>query len=292
LFEEDSCRVAESSNPYEYATRDAQVRRTFSLVKIWVAAAAVALVVASSAQAGFTPAWSYLPTSLRSQLASQQGGTLYLPARTPLFYRYRSGARVVNGTLTVPFTNRVRVRQGVWKWTKQTFTWEVARYGKACTAYASVAKTLQVDGNKVYSDGNGTTWRCVPGHVLRASGGALPDVGLATVVASGLDVAKRTSGFTVSLAVTPTTVRRGRTVLVHGVAGDCTAGDAVTIISHAFSAAHSFAGVPAVFAQVGSAGRFTTTTRIPATRRPGTYVLTARCGGGNLGVSAHRKVTR
>src|SRR4029077_5402340 len=124
------------------------------------------------------------------------GGTLYLPARTPLFYRYRAGAQVVNGTLTVPFTNRVRIRQGLWQWTKQTFTWQVVPYGrgKDCTAYASVAKTLQVDGNKVDSDGNGTTWRCVVdamggGHVLVATqGGALPDVGLATVVASGLDV--------------------------------------------------------------------------------------------------------
>jgi hypothetical protein len=269
------------------------VRRTFSLVKGWIVATGVALVVASSASAGFTPAWSYVPATLRSQLARQQGGTLYLPARTPLFYRYRAGAKVVNGTLTVPFTNRVRIRAGVWKWTNQTFIWRVARYTKACTAYASVAKTLQVDGNKVYSDGSGTTWRCVPGHVLvAAEGGALPDVGLATVVASGLDVSKRSSAFTVSLAVTPTTVRRGHTVLVHGVAGDCTAGDAVTVISHAFSATRSFAGVPAVSAQVGSAGRFSTTARIPATRAPGTYVLTARCGGGNLGVSARLKVTR
>ena len=83
---------------------------------------------------------------------------------------------------------------------------------------------------------------------------------------------------------------RVRTVAA-AVAGGCTAGDRVTIISRAFAAAHSFAGVPAVFAQVGSAGRFSTTTRIPATRSPGTYLLTARCGGGNLGVSARLAVT-
>ena len=75
-----------------------------------------------------------------------------------------------------------------------------------------------------------------------------------------------------------------------GVAGGCTSGDQVTIISHAFAPAHTFAGVPAVFAQVGSAGRFSAKTRIPATRGPGTYLLTARCGGGNLGVSAHLTV--
>jgi hypothetical protein len=92
--------------------------------------------------------------------------------------------------------------------------------------------------------------------------------------------------------VTPSTVKRGQTVLVHGVAGGCTSGDAVTVISQAFSGAHSFAGVPAVFAQVGSAGRFSTRTRIPVTRLPGRYTLTARCGGGNLGVSAHLTVAR
>ena len=83
-----------------------------------------------------------------------------------------------------------------------------------------------------------------------------------------------------------------KTVLVRGVAGGCTSGDTVTVISRAFAATHSFAGVPAVFAQVGSAGRFSAVTRIPATRAPGSYVVTARCGGGNLGVSAHLTVTR
>jgi hypothetical protein len=77
---------------------------------------------------------------------------------------------------------------------------------------------------------------------------------------------------------------------VSGVAGGCTPGDRVTILSRAFAATYRFAGVPALFAQVGSAGRFSAKTRIPATRRPGTYVLTARCGGGNLGVSARLTV--
>jgi hypothetical protein len=65
----------------------------------------------------------------------------------------------------------------------------------------------------------------------------------------------------------------------------------VTIISRAFSPIRSFAGVPAVYASVGAAGRFSTTTGIPRLRRPGSYVITARCGGGNLGVSAHLTVT-
>ncbi len=261
-----------------------------------------AAVAAAGARAGFTPAWSYLPAPLRATLAAKQGGTLYLPARVPLFYRYRSGAAVANGRLTVPFTNRVRVRAGVWNWTKQSFRWQVLPLAKgtACTAWAPLAKTYQVDGNKInWTDANGgAAWRCVvdrngKSKVLTAtSGSKLAGAGLAIVVASGLDVSRRTSGVTVALSVTPTRVRRGRTVLVRGVAGGCTSGNTVTIISHAFVGTHSFAGVPAVFGEVGSAGRFSAVTRIPATRTPGTYTVTARCGGGNLGVSAHITVTR
>jgi hypothetical protein len=269
--------------------------------------AAVSLVVAAGvgavARGGFTPAWSYLPTPLRAQLAAKSGGSLFLPARMPLFYRFRSGAAVANGKLTVTFTNRVRVRQGVWRWTKQTIRWQTLPLasGTDCTAWRVKEKTLQVDGNKVYwsaTPAPGAAWRCVTDKrgrtlVLTASAsGTFADEPLAGVVASGLDVSARSGAPRVSLAVTPTTVRRGHTVLVHGLAQGCTSGDTVTVISHAFSTAHSFAGVPAIFAEVGSAGRFSATTRIPIARRPGTYVLTARCGGGNLGVSAHLTVTR
>jgi hypothetical protein len=263
-----------------------------------IAVVALSLALAGgTARAGFTPAWSYVPAPLRAQLAAQSGGVLYLPARTPDFYRYRSGASVTNGKLTVPFTNRVRIRAGVWQWTKKTFVWNVQRYAGDCTSFATPDKTLQLSGNKVYwSDGSGVAWRCVKdargrSFVLSASSTTgLGDAGLASAVASGLDVSNRTSATTVALTVAPRTVHRGGTVLVSGVAGGCTAGDRVTVISRAFAATHTFAGVPAVYAQVGSAGRFSAKTRIPATRRAGTYVLTARCGGGNLGVSAHLTV--
>ncbi len=254
-------------------------------------------VVGGTARAGFVPAWSYVPAPLRAQLAAESGGVLYLPARTPAFYRYRSGAKVANGKLAVTFTNRVRIREGVWQWTKKTFVWNAQRYSGDCTAFATPDKTLQLSGNKVYwSASTGVAWRCVKDsrgrtYVLSASS-ATPfgEGGLASVVASGLDVSRRSSAVTVALTVKPGTVRRGGTVLVSGVAGGCTSGDQVTIISRAFAAKHSFAGVPALFAQVGSAGRFSAKTRIPATRKPGTYVLTARCGGGNLGVSARLAV--
>ena len=255
---------------------------------------------ATAVSAGFVPAWSYLPAPLRAQLAAKSGGTLFLPARTPLFYRYRTGAKVVGGTLSVPFTNRVRVKAGVWRWTGATFLWQVRPLPAAtpCESWKTVDKTLQMSGNKVlWSAADGTAWRCVTDRkgrrlVLSASAAAAPgDAGLATVVASGLDVSARTNAPTVALTVKPSRVRHGATVLVQGVAGGCTGGDSVTVISHAFAPTHSFAGVPAVFARVGSAGRFSATTRIPATRRPGVYTLTARCGGGNLGVTAHLTVT-
>jgi hypothetical protein len=254
-------------------------------------------LVGGVAHAGFTPAWSYVPAALRAKLATQSGGVLYLPARTPGFYRYRSGAKVKNGKLTVTFTNRVRIRAGVWQWTKKTFVWNVQRYSDDCTAFATPDKTLQLSGNKVYwSTGSEVAWRCVNdargrSFVMSASSTTgLGDAGLGSAVASGLDVSRRTSAIIVALSVAPRTVRRGRAVLVSGVAGSCTAGDQVTIISRAFAATRTFAGVPAVYAPVGAAGRFSARARIPGTRRPGTYGLTARCGGGNLGISARLAV--
>lgn len=147
----------------------------------------------------FTPAWTYVPAPLRAQLAAQQGGTLYLPARSLDFYRYRSGAAVRAGFLTVTFTNRVRVRRGVWRWTNQTFTWQVRPLSvrAECRNWGSAQKTLQMSGNKVYW-APGVAWRCVTDrhrrrHVLAAidSTGRLPDTGLGFVVASGLDVSGR-----------------------------------------------------------------------------------------------------
>jgi hypothetical protein len=99
------------------------------------------------------------------------------------------------------------------------------------------------------------------------------------------------SGSRVSLRVSPASVHRGGTVVVSGNAAPCPAGDAVTIISHAFPVQHEFAGVPAVFAKVRRGGAFRTTTTIPRHRKAKRYVVTARCGGGNLGVEAHLKVT-
>jgi hypothetical protein len=89
-----------------------------------------------------------------------------------------------------------------------------------------------------------------------------------------------------SLHVTPSRALAGASVRVFGNAGGCPRGDTVTLLSSAFSSTHEFAGVPAVFTRVKARGAFSTTTRIPSGRAAGPYGITARCGGGNLGVSA------
>ena len=95
-----------------------------------------------------------------------------------------------------------------------------------------------------------------------------------------------------SLTLAPPSVERGHVVIVSGSAGDCPRGDSVTIISRAFVHTHDFAGLPAVFAPVQPSGLFHVKTRIPATKPKGSYTVTARCGGGNLGIVRHLAVRR
>jgi hypothetical protein len=95
-----------------------------------------------------------------------------------------------------------------------------------------------------------------------------------------------------SLSLTPSSVRRGHTVLMKGSADGCTVGNTVFILSRAFVHTHDFAGVPAVLAKVKAGGLYRVSTRIPATKKPGRYAVTARCGGGNLGFLKHLTVRR
>jgi hypothetical protein len=90
-----------------------------------------------------------------------------------------------------------------------------------------------------------------------------------------------------TLAVAPTPVHRGALVYIRGNAGDCPVHDSVTVISRAFPRTHEFAGVPAVLTPVRLHHLFRASTRIPSTKAPGRYVVTARCGGGTFGVAAH-----
>jgi hypothetical protein len=93
------------------------------------------------------------------------------------------------------------------------------------------------------------------------------------------------------LTLEPSSVRHGDSIVISGVSGDCPAGDAVTVISKAFPLTQEFAGVPAVTAIVQSDGSFGTDVAIPSTTQPGDYDVTARCGGGNLGLLLHLTVT-
>jgi hypothetical protein len=95
-----------------------------------------------------------------------------------------------------------------------------------------------------------------------------------------------------TLTLTPSTVRRGHVVGLRGSAVGCPAGDTVELLSRAFVHAHDFAGVPAVYAMVRPGGAFGATTRIPASKAPGRYTVTGRCGGGNLGFLKHLTVRR
>jgi hypothetical protein len=95
-----------------------------------------------------------------------------------------------------------------------------------------------------------------------------------------------------ALALEPSAVERGHVVVVTGSAGDCPTGDGVAILSRAFVHRHDFAGVPAVYARVHPSGLFRVATRIPRTKAAARYTVTARCGGGNLGVVKHLRVRR
>jgi len=114
---------------------------------------------------------------------------------------------------------------------------------------------------------------------------------LLAAAGASLALAGATMASPPALSVTPSSVHAGHKVVIRGSADGCPVGDTVTVISRAFSAAHEFAGVPAVFATVRANGTFRKTTTIPATKHHGTYTVTARCGGGNLGVLAHLTVT-
>jgi hypothetical protein len=92
-----------------------------------------------------------------------------------------------------------------------------------------------------------------------------------------------------TIKASPNPVKRGKVVRVYGAVTGC--GGSVTLISKAFAHTHDFAGVPAVFAPRRSDGSYSVRVRIPSTRRPATYAITGRCGGGNLGVSRKLKVT-
>jgi hypothetical protein len=114
-----------------------------------------------------------------------------------------------------------------------------------------------------------------------------------TLVAAALVIAVPAAAANAAarLRVTPGQVAPGGTVRVSGsAAGGCASRDRVTVLSRAFPGTHRFAGVPAITARTTAAGHFARTVRIPRTRKPGRYTVTARCGGGNLGIVRYLRV--
>jgi hypothetical protein len=93
-----------------------------------------------------------------------------------------------------------------------------------------------------------------------------------------------------SLHVSPTSQAAGGSVQVSGT---CEANTSGFALSQAFlhDATHDFAGVGAAPFQTDAAGSFSVTAAIPANIAAGSYDVTARCGGGNLGLTATLIVT-
>src|SRR6266540_1283062 len=113
-------------------------------------------------------------------------------------------------------------------------------------------------------------------------------VGLLTLLAAPAWAAPTTPPFAVH--VSPSPVAAGHAVTLSGSVGpdsagsDCAGG--VALLSKAFVHTYDFADVPAVIAAVKPDGAFTATTTIFCAKPVGTYTITGRCGGGNLGASA------
>jgi type 1 fimbria pilin len=99
-----------------------------------------------------------------------------------------------------------------------------------------------------------------------------------------------------SIVVQPSSVGIGGTVTISGdVLADgtpgCTVPGTVTLISPAFVGLGEFAGEGAVELPVDASGSFSGPVHLSSSIGPGTYSISARCGGGNLGVSATLTVT-
>ncbi|HEV7148255.1 MAG TPA: hypothetical protein VGN48_14785 [Pedococcus sp.] len=116
-------------------------------------------------------------------------------------------------------------------------------------------------------------------------------VGLAiATVAAFWMVAPAVAAPSASIQVSPTSQQAGGSVRVSGT---CEANTSGFALSHAFlhDATHDFAGVGAAPFTTNATGAFAVTASIPASIPAGTYTVSARCGGGNIGVTATLVVT-
>jgi hypothetical protein len=119
---------------------------------------------------------------------------------------------------------------------------------------------------------------------------ARPLVALTLVV--GTLVATGSPASAASINVSPSSVALGGNVQLSGdvLAPDGTPGCAVpgtvTLVSDAFAGPGEFAGVGAVDLPVDATGHFDDTVTLDSAVAAGTYSISGRCGGGNLGVEA------
>jgi hypothetical protein len=120
----------------------------------------------------------------------------------------------------------------------------------------------------------------VPGSSRQLLINAVAMSGVALVLAGTVAAA------TPRLSVHPASVARGGTVKVNGTG--CRAGDLVYLISPPF-VGHAFVS-HSVATRARSNGSFGRSVHIRPSVRAGRYLITARCGGGNLGVSARLRV--
>jgi hypothetical protein len=78
--------------------------------------------------------------------------------------------------------------------------------------------------------------------------------------------------------VDPARVKPGDTLHVFGSVGECPAGSTVTVFSSAFSDAHTYQGQGAIYTTVQRGGQFSIHAQIPASRKGGSYKISALCG--------------
>jgi hypothetical protein len=112
---------------------------------------------------------------------------------------------------------------------------------------------------------------------------------LLAACASLLAVPALASARAPALIVRPAAARPGATVAVRGNAGTCPRGDTVFAISRAFPG-RQFGLAGALSGRVRAGGAFSIAGHLRRGLARGTYTVTARCGGGNLGVRADVRI--
>jgi hypothetical protein len=111
---------------------------------------------------------------------------------------------------------------------------------------------------------------------------------VALVLLSAIAVVASATASRPRLAVRPSTVAPGGIVLLTGSAGTCSVGSTVIAISAAFPG-HAY-GQGELTGRVRSGHGFSIVGHVRRGLRPGSHRVTARCGGGNLGVAATVRV--